>query len=180
MAPEFQIPGHIPTGMPTDPRGLSNTIARPNHKYNSSSPTAGPNQMSGKNRQTAMDDMHATRSERVRPKLEELKAPEAFDDAGREPAGNQSPTVESRLRASCAGWKTIPTAEEFYQAVHDPKGNDRETAILLTWYHEAETREHVKARLEGAYSWRQLVQALHRVGLTRGQGAQRINRFATT
>ena len=136
--------------------------------------------MSGKNRQTAMDDMHATRSERVRPKLEELKAPEAFDDAGREPAGNQSPTVESRLRASCAGWKTIPTAEEFYQAVHDPKGNDRETAILLTWYHEAETREHVKARLEGAYSWRQLVQALHRVGLTRGQGAQRINRFATT
>ena len=55
-----------------------------------------------------------------------------------------------------------------------------ETAILLTWYHEAETLEQVKARLEGAYSWRELVQALHRVGLTRGEGARQINRFAVT
>ena len=56
---------------------------------------------------------------------------------------------------------------------------DRETAILLTWFHEAEMAEQLDARLEEAYSWRQLVRALHRVGLTKGEGARRINRFAT-
>ena len=38
--------------------------------------------------------------------------------------------------------------------------------------------EQLDARLEEAYSWRELVRALHRVGLTAGRGAERINRFA--
>ena len=125
--------------------------------------------------------------------LEELKAAEAFDNdhgyahekrRGRmtqanDRDGENSPTVAGRLRMSCAGWTKVPSAQEFYQAVHDPTGSERETAILLTWYHEADTLEHAKARLEGAYSWRELVQALHRVGLTRGEGARRLNRFCT-
>ena len=111
--------------------------------------------------------------------LTELKHPEDFDDVAGRPDGKHSPTVAGRLRMSCAGWKTVPTAEEFYRAVHEPSGRDRETAILLTWYHEAEPMEKVKARLEGAYSWRQLVRALHRVGLTWGEGARQINRFAS-
>ena len=124
--------------------------------------------------------------------LEELKPPEAFGDqrasaeerkrcgmkAGGAPDGRNSPTVAGRLRMSCAGWTTIPSAREFHRAVHDPSGSDRETAILLTWYHEADTLEHAKAWLEGAYTWRALARALHRVGLTRGEGARRLNRFA--
>lgn len=125
--------------------------------------------------------------------IEELKHPETFDNEhgdadekrrGRvtranDRDGENSPTVASRLRMSCAGWTKVPSAQEFYQAVHNPTGSERETAILLTWYHEADTLEHAMARLEGAYSWRELVQALHRVGLTRGEGARRLNRFCT-
>ena len=89
-----------------------------------------------------------------------------------------SRAVTSRLRMSCSGWRSVPTAAEFHTAIHDPAGTDRETAILLTWFHEAEIAEQVDARLEGAYTWRELVRALHRVGLTKGPGAERINRFA--
>ena len=86
--------------------------------------------------------------------------------------------MTSRLRMSCAGWRTVPTAAEFHEAIHRPSGTDRETAILLTWFHEADMAEQLDARIEGAYSWRQLVRALHRVGLTSGEGAEKINRFA--
>ena len=92
--------------------------------------------------------------------------------------GPDSRTVTSRLRMSCAGWRKVPTAEEFYRAVHAPEGTGRETAVLLTWYHEADIAEQLDARLEGAYTWRELARALHRVGLTRGEAARRLNRFA--
>ena len=92
--------------------------------------------------------------------------------------GRRSRAVTRRLRMSCAGWRTVPTAAEFHDAIHRPAGSDRETAILLTWFHEAEMVEQLDAELEGAYTWRQLVRALHRVGLTVGHGAVRINRFA--
>ena len=95
-----------------------------------------------------------------------------------EETGPNSRAVANRLRLSCAGWRTVPTADEFHRAVHEPKNSRRERAILLTWYHEADTAEQLEARLEGAYSWRQLVRALHRVGLSRGAGARRLNRFA--
>jgi len=90
----------------------------------------------------------------------------------------RSRCVTTRLRKSCAGWADPPTAEEFYNAVHAPENTDREAALLLTWYHEADIVEQLHARLEEAYSWRDLVQALHRVGLTRGEGARQINWFA--
>ena len=95
-----------------------------------------------------------------------------------EETGPNSRAVTNRLRMSCAGWRSTPTAREFYQAVHEPTNTKRETAILLTWYHEAHIAEHIEARLEGAYSWRQLARALHRVGLTHGEAARRLNRFA--
>ena len=123
---------------------------------------------------------------------DELAPPEAFSDRKGDSSerarhcrhvpeaetGRNSRTVESRLRMSCAGWRTVPTAAEFYRAVHEPTGSDRETAILLTWYHEADLAEQVYARLEGAYSWRELARALHRVDLTHGPAARRINWFA--
>ena len=95
-----------------------------------------------------------------------------------EETGLDSRTVTSRLRMSCAGWRRVPTAREFHRAVHKPGGTSRETAVLLTWYHEAHVAEKIAARLEGAYSWRQLVRALHRVGLTHGEAARRLNWFA--
>ena len=99
-------------------------------------------------------------------------------DVPADETGRRSRTVTSRLRMSCAGWRKVPTAEEFHDAVHRPAGTGREAAILLAWFHEAEMGEQLDARLEEAYSWRELVRALHRVGLTTGEGARRINRFA--
>ena len=61
--------------------------------------------------------------------------------------GRRSWTVTSRLRMSCAGWRKVPTAEVFHDAVHRPAGIDREAAILLTWFHEAEMAEQLHARL---------------------------------
>ena len=138
------------------------------------------------------EDRHTARRADHVWKPERLRPPEAFDDTQASTAERRycgldlhetevrehSRTVAGRLRMSCAGWTTVPTAEEFHRAVHEPTGTARETAILLTWYHEADTLEQMNARLEGAYSWRELVRALHRVGLTRGEGARRINRFA--
>ena len=92
--------------------------------------------------------------------------------------GPRSRCVSRRLRISCAGWSKAPTAEEFYNAVHAPNRTSREAAILLTWYHEADIIEQLDARLEEAYSWQDLVRALHRVGLTQGEGARQINWFA--
>ena len=92
--------------------------------------------------------------------------------------GPRSRCVTRRLRMSCAGWRKTPSAQEFYDAVHAPRGTSREAAILLTWYHEADVIEQLDARLEEAYSWRDLVQAFHRVGLTHGEAAQQINWFA--
>ena len=92
--------------------------------------------------------------------------------------GRNSRTVAGRLRMSCAGWRRVPTAAEFHDAIHDPAGTGRERAILLVWCHEAHVAEQVQARLEGAYAWRDLAEALHRAGLTGGEAARRINRFA--
>jgi hypothetical protein len=95
-----------------------------------------------------------------------------------EETGPRSRAVSRRLNMSCAGWRKTPSAEEFYNALHAPGGTDREAAILLTWYHEADAVEQLDARLEEAYSWRDLVQAFHRVGLIHGEAARQINWFS--
>ena len=65
---------------------------------------------------------------------------------------------------SCTEWPTVPTAGDLYQAIHQPRHTPDETALLLVWFHEADTAEQLYAQLEGAYSWRTLATALHRVG----------------
>ena len=102
---------------------------------------------------------------------DDLAPPEAFSDrradstertrcgrpVPRNETGRNSRTVSSRLRMSCAGWRKVPTAAEFYAAVHEPTGGDCETAILLTWYHEAHVASRStpdsKGRTAGA-NWR--------------------------
>ena len=65
-----------------------------------------------------------------------------------EETGATSRAVTSRLRMTCAGWQTVPTAAEFHAAPHRPAGTDRETAMLLTWFHVAAMEEQVDARLD--------------------------------
>ena len=92
--------------------------------------------------------------------------------------GPRSRTVTSRLRMSCTAWETVPAAAELYNAIHHPQGTKDEQVLLLVWFHEAEMAEQLDAKLENAYTWRSLATALHRVRLTYGPGAQRVNRFA--
>lgn len=116
----------------------------------------------------AFDDRHATDAERRRCGM----------TVSPSETGPRSRTVEAVLRVCSAGRKHIPRPEDFHRAIHAPLGTAKETGILLTWYHEAHLSDVVNARLEGAYSWRELVRALHRVGLKHGPGARRLNWFA--
>ena len=93
--------------------------------------------------------------------------------------GPDSRTVTSRLRMSCTEWPKVPTARDLHRAIHQPRHAADETALLLVWFHEADTAEQLYAQLEGAYTWRTLAAPLHRVGLIHGEGARRIDRFAT-
>ena len=121
-----------------------------------------------------------------------LGPPGAFDDTrasaaereaygyriGSGETGPNSRTVTHRLRMSCSDWKRVPGSRDFYRALHAPAGTPEETGMLLRWFHEAGIVEQIRARLEEVYTWRELVRALHREGLTYGEGARRINRFA--
>ena len=105
-----------------------------------------------------------------------LAPPEAFSD---EPAprkwldllwpdhdpertGPDSAAVESRLFSSCAGWREPPTAPELYDAIREPEPTRRQRNIVNMWAAETTPRELFKAWAEHAYTWRQLVAALHR------------------
>ena len=57
--------------------------------------------------------------------LEELKAPEAFDEERGGLCGEDSATVDGRPRMGCAGWTTAPRARALYRAVHALTGRDR-------------------------------------------------------
>ena len=56
--------------------------------------------------------------------LEELKAPEAFDEERDGLCGEDS-AVDGRPRMGCAGWTTAPQARELYRAVYALTGRDR-------------------------------------------------------
>lgn len=105
----------------------------------------------------------------------DLLPPEAFPDAPpteRErrifrsvPMGvdaRDSPTVWHRLASSCSGWAEPPTPAEFYDTVRTVNPTRRQREIVRTWAAEAETGEVIRAWVEGVYTWRQLVGALHR------------------
>ena len=105
-----------------------------------------------------------------------LAPPEAFSDVPAprkwldllwpdhdpERTGPNSAAVESRLFSSCAGWPEPPTARELYEAIREPEPSRRQKNIVNMWATEATPREVFKAWAEHAYSWRQLVSALHR------------------
>ena len=84
----------------------------------------------------------------------------------------RSRAVTMRLMLSSAGWKQRPTAAEFYEAVRAKRPTARQQALLSTWAAEAEWYELLEAWTEHAYTLRELVEALHRAGLSRCRAAE--------
>ena len=94
-------------------------------------------------------------------------------------AGRKAKAVRVRIARSTAGWNVRPTAEEFYEAIREPRPSDRQAAIVAMWAQEAGPREMLLAWTQRAYSWRILVDALHRHGFTRrGELNDYLNCFA--
>ena len=107
-----------------------------------------------------------------------LAPPDAFDDReaddafrkrfhpGHDPAqlGPRSRAVRGRLRASCAGWREKPGPEEFYAAIRSAAPSRRQRRLLACWLQEATREDFLYAWAEGVYTWRQLVEAIHRAG----------------
>ena len=100
-----------------------------------------------------------------------LCAPEA-------PRGRHAWAVRRRIMSSCAGWAERPTAGEFYDAVRASRPTDRQQAIVRTWGAEATLEDLVEAWAQQAYTFRQLVRALHRAGFSCGPRIRTINRWA--
>ena len=104
----------------------------------------------------------------------DLLPPEAFPDAP--PTASErrffrsvpsdidprhSPTVWHRIASSCSGWVEPPTTTEFYDAVRAPSATSRQRDIIRMWAREASSGEIIRAWVEGVYTWRRLVRALH-------------------
>lgn len=78
-----------------------------------------------------------------------------------EQLGPRSRAVSARLGSSCCGWRKIPTAAEFYDAIRARKPSTRQKLLILTWLKEATKEDFLYAWAEGVYSWRQLAKAIH-------------------
>ena len=89
--------------------------------------------------------------------------------------GGKTSAIESRLARSCAGWARRPTRTEFVEAIRTRKATTRQVAILSTWANEAHWSEHQRAWCEGAYTLRELVEGLHRAGLSTCRAARWLN-----
>ena len=92
--------------------------------------------------------------------------------------GPHSRTVTNRLTRSCAGWSRQPTAAEFYEAVRSTRPDARQREILYVWGSEAEWHEILAAHAEGAYTLRDLAEALHRCGYRRLAASEAMNRWS--
>ena len=92
--------------------------------------------------------------------------------------GRYADAVHFRLMSSCAGWKTRPTASEFYDAVRATGPTARQRAIVSAWGREATFFELLEAWAQRAYTDRELVRALHLAGFDCGERIREINRWA--
>ena len=114
----------------------------------------------------------------------ELLPPESFDDELARPEeyfdetsdwetpdtpriGEQSRALEDVISGCCRGWAEPPTAKELYDAFRSERPNARELALLNTWFTEATVGQLTQGRVQQAYTDRQLVRAIHAIGLGR-------------
>ena len=94
------------------------------------------------------------------------------------PRGRHARAVHRRIMSSCAGWEKRPTAGEFYDAVRASRPTDRQKVIVRMWGAEATLEDLVEAWAQQAYTFRQLVRALHRADFSCGPRIRTINRWA--
>ena len=93
--------------------------------------------------------------------------------------GPESSAVAARIAGSCAGWVEPPTAAEFFEAVRAEAPTTRQADIISMWLLEATNDEVLLAWAEEAYSFRELVNAIHKAGAAGDHPArnQQLNRF---
>ncbi len=121
-----------------------------------------------------------------------LKPPEAFGDEpappealrrlcpGHDPAltGRRSHAVEWRIARSCCGWGRPPTTGEFYDAFHTDAPDRRQKSIIYMWGTEATFTELFEAWAQRAYTFRDLVRALHLADFRWSERIAEINQWA--
>ena len=81
-------------------------------------------------------------------------------------SGPESIALQDVINGSCQGWKERPTGRELYNAFRAANPTTRQLALLRTWFVEATLGQLIEAWAQQAYSDRQLVESIHRIGFT--------------
>ena len=110
----------------------------------------------------------------------ELPRPEAFSDRhapehvrrllpNYEPkeTGRAAPVLRWRVTSSCAGYSRKASGAELYDALHAQQPTPRQEALVAMWTSEASDGEVLRGWAQGAYTFKELVAAMHRCGCTR-------------
>ena len=117
-------------------------------------------------------------------RVEPLAPPSAFSDAyapehpevkgGR---GPNSSTVRGLLAGGCCGWGRPPDAAELYDAMRTRRPTPRQLAVAGAFIGEAGIDDILMAHLEGAFTWRQLIAMLCRLGMETSELSPYLNRW---
>ena len=97
-----------------------------------------------------------------------------------ERTGPNSAALERRIGKSCAGWEQAPTSLELFEALRAAHPTDREKTLVALWVLEPDMYEVIEAWMDGAYTLKGLVAAMHRTGNARihPRRNRELNRFA--
>ena len=96
-----------------------------------------------------------------------------------EEAGRRCRMVNACINSKTCGWVNPPTSSEFYDALRATAPSSRQTAIVRMWASETEPVQMFVAWLQRCYSWKVLVESLHRNEChRRGSLNQYLNRFS--
>ena len=123
-----------------------------------------------------------------------LPAPEAFPDeyastdtllkhrpnADPGETGPDSGTIRFVIARRCCGWQKPPTPREVYDAMRADEPTARQLDAMTVVLNESTFDEVVLAHLEGAFTWRQLARAIHRLGGVTPERIRSFARFART
>ena len=143
-------------------------------------------------RRRTRDEHRRTRDEQEYDLDIQLKPAEAFSDeyapsaelarlrpdADPDRTGPDSQTIRGVICGGCCGWKTPPTSEELYEAMRSPNPSERQRAVATVLIHEADFEDLMNAHIERAFTWRQLVRAMHLRDYVPPRRARQVNAFA--
>lgn len=118
-------------------------------------------------------------------RVERLAPPEAFPDdytaetgAERGERGRNASAVNAVLAPGCCGWKRPPNAQELYDAMRSDNPTERHQTVASAFLKEAHIDDIVMAKLQGAFTWRQLATMLYRLGMETSELSPYVNRWA--